>query len=94
MTYDAIACQASVEEMLNTGFIVYPNPAKGELNLHVDATSISYYEILDIRGRVVMKGDVNNQVLVKLNIANLEAGSYIVKAQTPNGIAQRSIVIQ
>jgi hypothetical protein len=80
--------------MLNTGFIVYPNPAKDELSLHVDATTISLYEIIDIRGRVVMKGDVSNQILVKLNTDNLESGSYIVKAQTPYGIAQRSIVIQ
>ena len=94
MTYDALACQASIDEMLNTGFIVYPNPAKDELSLHVDATTISLYEIIDIRGRVVMKGDVSNQILVKLNTDNLESGSYIVKAQTPYGIAQRSIVIQ
>lgn len=94
MTYDALACQASVDEMLNNGFIVYPNPAKNELSLHVDATTISKYEIIDIRGRVVLKGEVNNQMLVKLNITALEAGSYIVKAQTPYGTAQRSLVIE
>lgn len=94
MTYDALACQASIEEALNTGFIVYPNPAKEVLNLHVDATTISSYEVLDLRGTVVLKGDVENQVLVKVNVASLEAGSYIVKAQTPYGVATRSIVIQ
>lgn len=94
MTYDALACQASIEEALNTGFIVYPNPAKEELSLHVDATTISSYEIIDLRGTVVMKGNTIDQVLVKINVANLEAGSYIVKAQTPYGLATRSIVIQ
>ena len=94
MTYDALACQASIDELLNTGFIVYPNPANDVLSLHVDATTISGYEIIDIQGRVILKGNVNNQILVKLNIAALESGSYIVKAQTPYGTAQRSLVIE
>ena len=94
MTYEPNGCTASVEEMLNHGFIAYPNPAKNELNLHVDATTISSYEIVDVQGRVVLSSDVNNLVLVKLNIASLKAGTYIVKALTPYGVATRSIVIE
>lgn len=94
MTYEPNGCTASVEEMLNDGFIVYPNPAKNELNLHVDATTISSYEIVDVQGRVVLSSEVNNQILVKLNIASLTAGTYIVKALTPYGVATRSIVIE
>jgi hypothetical protein len=94
MTYDAAGCQASIEELLNDGFVVYPNPAKDMLTLHVNATTISAYEVIDIQGRTVLNADVNNQILVKLNIASLEAGSYIVKALTPYGVAQRSIVIE
>lgn len=94
MTYEPNGCQASVEELLNTNFIVYPNPAKNELNLHVDATTISSYEIVDVQGRVVLSSDVSNLILVKLNIASLNAGTYIVKALTPYGVATRSIVIE
>lgn len=94
MTYEPNGCQASIEELLNTNFIVYPNPAKNELNLHVDATTISSYEIVDVQGRVVLSSEVNNQILVKLNIASLKAGTYIVKALTPYGVATRSIVIE
>lgn len=94
MTYDAFACEASIEEMLSNNFIVYPNPAKEELNLHVDATTILSYEIIDMEGRIVKSAEVNNLLLVKLNIATLESGSYIVKALTPYGTAQRKIVIE
>jgi len=93
MTYDAFACQASIDEMLNNGLYVYPNPAKNEINLHVDATTILGYEIIDMEGRVVKKAEVNNLVLVKLN-TSLESGSYIVKVLTPYGTAQRKIVIE
>jgi hypothetical protein len=37
---------------------------------------------------------VNNLVVVKLNTAALESGAYIVKAVTPFGIAQKSLVIE
>lgn len=94
MTYEPNGCQASIEELLNTNFIVYPNPAKDVLNLHVDATTISSYEIVDVQGRVVLSSNVSDLVLVKLNIASLNAGTYIVKALTPYGIATRSIVIE
>lgn len=94
MTYEPNGCQASIEELLNTNFVVYPNPAKNELNLHVDATTISSYEIVDVQGRVVLSSDVSNLILVKLNIASLNAGTYIVKALTPYGVATRSIVIE
>jgi len=70
------------------------NPAKDELNMFVDATTISAYEIIDMKGRVVKTSEVNNLMLVKLNIATLESGSYIVKAITPYGTAQHKIVIE
>jgi hypothetical protein len=40
MTYETNGCLASIEEQLLNAFIVYPNPAKKELFLHVDATTI------------------------------------------------------
>jgi hypothetical protein len=95
MTYDASACvPSSVEELLNKGFIIYPNPASEKLNLHVDATTISSYQIIDFLGRVVLSSDVNNLKLVKANISSLKSGVYLVKVQTPFGAAQRSIVVE
>ncbi|NBU90425.1 MAG: hypothetical protein EBS12_03110, partial [Flavobacteriia bacterium] len=50
MTYEPLACEASINELLNNGFITYPNPSKDEINLHVDATTISSYQIIDFQG--------------------------------------------
>ena len=95
MSYDASACvPSSVEELLNNGFIIYPNPASEKLNLHIDATTISSYQIIDFLGRVVLSSDVNNLKLVKANISSLKSGAYLVKVQTPFGAAQRSIVVE
>jgi endonuclease I len=94
MTYEPLACEASINELLNNGFIIYPNPSKDEINLHVDATTISSYQIIDFQGRVVLSADINNLALVKANISKLNAGTYLVKVVTPFGTAQRSIVIE
>ena len=94
MTYEPLACEASINELLNNGFITYPNPSKYEINLHVDATTISSYQIIDFQGRVVVSADVNNIALVKANISKLNAGTYLVKVVTPFGTAQRSIVVE
>jgi hypothetical protein len=94
MSYETLGCTAAVEELLSNAFIVYPNPTSDVLTLHVDATTIFGYEIVDMQGRVVLSGDVNNQVLVKLNCSELKAGSYIVHAFTPYGTAQRSLVVE
>jgi hypothetical protein len=94
MSYEALGCVADIEEALSAGFIVYPNPAKGVLSLHVNATTISSYEIFDMQGRKVQSGDANNVTLVKLNISSLQSGSYVVKATTPYGVAQRSLIIE
>jgi hypothetical protein len=94
MNYEALGCVADIEEALSAGFIVYPNPAKNELSLHVDATTISAYEIFDMQGRKVVSAGVENLILVKLNISSLQSGSYVVKATTPYGVAQRSLVIE
>ena len=94
MTYEPLACEASINELLNNGFITYPNPSKDEINLHVDATTISSYQIIDFQGRVVLSADVNNLALVKANISKLNAGTYLVKVETPFGTAQRSIVVE
>ena len=86
--------KTSINELLNNGFITYPNPSKDEINLHVDATTISSYQIIDFQGRVVLSADVNNLALVKANISKLNTGTYLVKVVTPFGKAQRSIVIE
>jgi hypothetical protein len=94
MTYESLGCEAGIEEVLNAGFIVYPNPAKSEMTLHVDATTIVSYEIIDIQGRVVLSAANLNVIGVKVNTSNLKSGAYIVKAVTPFGAAQKSLIIE
>ena len=95
MSYDASGCLGlSMEEVLNKGFFTYPNPCKDELKIHVDATVISSYEIIDCLGSKVLSADINNQALVKVNMSGIKSGIYIVRVTTPFGEAQGSIIVE
>ncbi|MAW20925.1 MAG: hypothetical protein CMD16_00845 [Flavobacteriales bacterium] len=94
MTYDALACMtASTEDLSSKQFIIYPNPCNNQLNLHVDATTISSYQIIDYLGRIVISEDVNNATLVRVNTSKLNPGVYTVKVVTELGEIQKSIIV-
>lgn len=95
MSYDPSACTpSSNQEFLNLGFIIYPNPCIDQLNMYVDATTISSYQIIDNLGNIVLSKDVNSLTIVKLNVSKLNSGIYSVNVVTPSGRAQKTIVIQ
>jgi hypothetical protein len=70
-------------ELPNTGIKVYPNPAKDELNFDTYVMRESMvYEVVDIMGRVVLKGDVNHfYATCSINTQTLSQGMYFLKLQ-------------
>jgi hypothetical protein len=62
---------------------VYPNPAKDELNFDTYNMQESMeYEILDVMGRVLLKGDVNHfYATCSINTQTLTKGMYFLKLQ-------------
>lgn len=94
MTYESNGCLADLEEQLAAAFVMYPNPAKKELFLHVDATTILDFTIFDMQGRIIRKEAVNGLSVVKLNTESIQAGSYVVKVTTPYGAVQQTLIIE
>ena len=95
MSYDPSACiPSSNQELLNLGFVTYPNPCIDQLNIYVDATTISSYQIIDNLGNIVLSNDVNNKKTVKVNTSKLSSGLYSVNVVTPIGKVQKNIIIQ
>ena len=94
MTYDASACTPSnLNPDIETKFIIYPNPSKNQLNLHVDGATITSYQIFDNLGRVIEGNEVNNKRLVKLNVSALKSGVYSVSVKTQIGQVQKSFIV-
>jgi len=95
MSYDPTACiPSSNQELLNLGFVTYPNPCIDQLNIYVDATTISSYQIIDNLGNIVLSNDVNNKKTVKVNTSKLSSGLYSVNVVTPIGKVQKNIIIK
>jgi hypothetical protein len=96
MQYETLGCLAGIEmqEQLDAAFTVYPNPSHGEVYLQVNTTTISRYEIIDMQGRTIAAQDINDLSVAILNTTGIRAGAYLVKAVTPYGSVQRSLVIE
>lgn len=77
----------------NTGkeFMIYPNPATG--NLMVEVSQKADLEILNLEGQPLLT--INNVNLkTSINIENLSRGVYIIKAKTGKGIKVKKFIKQ
>ena len=74
------------------GFSMYPNPLKGNtLNFTSTANGSKSVQIFDVVGKEVVKTTTTNNVV---NVANLNAGVYIVKVTEEGKTATRKLVVQ
>lgn len=65
-----------IEESDNQTFHVYPNPAKGCINVETTEENANY-EILNIMGQTVLSGSLNGAKQV--NVSGLSDGMYFIK---------------
>jgi len=68
---------------------VYPNPTNGLLTLETDGQAILGVEVLDLSGRIQMHGAAGQ---FRIDLTPLPAGTYLVRMQTPQGIATHRVV--
>ena len=72
------------------GMMVYPNPAKDMLN--ITAENMKRITISNVLGQVVYDRDVNSDNEI-INMSQYEAGIYMVRIATENGIAVKRISV-
>lgn len=94
LTEGCLSSGVGLDDLLNSAFVVFPVPAQNEVYLQVNTTTISAYSIVDMQGRLLKSETVDNLPLVKLATDTMQAGSYIVKVQTPFGEVKRSLIIE
>jgi hypothetical protein len=57
---------------------VYPNPARGVLNVTTDIAPGTLYSVFDMTGRAVASGQINAPNM-RIDISNLTVGQYIIE---------------
>ena len=92
--FSYLNCSASMEEIVQNSMVVYPVPTKDMVYVQVNGTTITSYEILDLQGRVVASSSNENLQVLEIDASKFLAGNYIVKVETPEGKAQRKLVIE
>ncbi len=91
-----IISNISTEPLGDTGlFELFPNPASEEVTLKINALDYSgaMLSIYDIKGFLVQSATVN-QFETKIDIADLDAGIYIVMINSNKKVESKKLVIQ
>ena len=85
--------EVGLEELNNT-FSLYPNPNSSEILNIVFPNEVDYTEIslLDLSGRNLSIQRFENERQVKLNIANLSPGMYLVRIEKDGVIMTQPFV--
>ncbi len=73
---------------------IYPNPAKGRLNISLPGAGVSDVQVLDMTGRIraIASGLAGKQV--SLDISDLPDGNYVVRVNYEGEIYRRAIVVE
>jgi hypothetical protein len=80
------------QELVNTTFSVYPNPANNVLTITTDGTSESL-NIFNAAGQVVYS--VNNPTsTLTVDVTKLPAGIYVIQVTTNGLISQEKLVVE
>lgn len=69
----------SLEQALKNQNLFFPNPAKDFINVDNSLLFFEKVEIYNIIGSVVLSAEISTTKDIKLNVANLERGSYFIR---------------
>lgn len=72
-------------------FIIYPNPAKAQVNVRLSNGTTSF-ELLDPLGRVINSWTTNGRQMMQLDIASIPAGAYIICGRGPYAVYSQGFV--
>ncbi|MBN1413720.1 MAG: cellulase family glycosylhydrolase [Bacteroidales bacterium] len=82
------------DDIVNSEMLkLYPNPAKGELNLELYITDGKYCQLYDVNGQIIRVFSVSRGIN-RYDIHNLKAGLYFVRISTPTGILMTKFLKQ
>lgn len=82
------------EDLINNSMSVYPNPAKGELNVSFEAQTATEIYMTDVLGSRVNAPATVGSNAAKINTSNLSGGIYIINVATENGVVARKVIVE
>lgn len=78
----------------NKGFAIYPNPAKGEVNISLtNAVKGATYQVVDLSGRLISNGSLETEK-TKVNISTLKTGTYRIVISNNGETTSKNLIVK
>jgi hypothetical protein len=89
-----IAFPAGENVLLKNSIDVYPNPAKGQININLgkNTQQVRKIEVVDLGGRVVMQVNVGKMQNLAIPAGRLKPGTYMLRMQGTKVTTQKIVV--
>ncbi len=81
----------SISEDFISDFIVYPNPANGQVNINLNAPNASF-KLYTIKGQILFEKELA-QGINSVNISDFSSGLYVVAIQSEGSVTTKKLVI-
>jgi hypothetical protein len=71
---------------------VYPNPAKGFINIELVEKGDYLIELIDMNGRIVYSASYSGNQLIRVELDKMESGTYILKQLVDNQMVKNTLI--
>lgn len=78
----------------NSSIAIYPNPATNKVNIAATSNQTISYEVFDLMGRSMVRGNVEAEQTAQLNTSNWKPGVYIIKIHSGNNEKTKQLIIK
>ncbi|AWI24779.1 DUF7619 domain-containing protein [Flavobacterium pallidum] len=86
--------QLGVNDVSETDFRVYPNPAKDKVSVSMTGSKmIKSLELMDISGKSLLSENINAN-RAEMNLSGMSAGIYLLKLKSENGVETLKLIKQ
>ena len=90
----AVSVDVSVQEMMASSLIIYPNPTRDVVNIQWDFMSENtYLTVFDNTGKLLSTKKLNNQSLQNVDFSGYENGVYQLRLSNENAVIMKAIVV-
>jgi hypothetical protein len=74
-------------------FNVYPNPAKGMLNVSFESSGAARIQIFNVTGQMVRSAEITSQKFT-MDVRDLKSGVYMFRALQGNSIHTQKVILK
>jgi len=94
MTYNVDGCELGLsKDFIDHNLSIFPNPSNETVYVQLNGVEITSIDVMDMTGRKVGTFTTSTQ-FVEINVANFNAGTYLLNINTEKGNLVKRIIVQ